>query len=84
MIKLVLIALTVSLLTACASVNQLATEASLQQKAAGALGVNPDNVVVTNKQANGESVQFTASVRDKTYHCSYQSSMTKQTQTVCN
>ncbi|REG85842.1 hypothetical protein [Marinomonas pollencensis] len=73
-----------SLLGGCANINNtLTTEQSLQNKASAAIHANPDNIVITNKKAEGERVEFTASVLDKTYHCHYTATLLSQTDTVC-
>lgn len=73
------------LLSACASINNtLVTEQTLQNKASSVLHANPDNIVITNKHAKGEYVEFTASLRDKTYQCHYTAGLIKQTDTICN
>ncbi|MBJ7554195.1 hypothetical protein [Marinomonas spartinae] len=82
--KCILLALAITQLTACAALkNQLTTEQTLQQKAAYSLGVNPENVVISNKETNDKTVRFTASIKDKTYECAYQSTLTIQTDAVC-
>lgn len=76
--------LATTLLTACASLNNsLTPEKTLQNKVSSVIHANPDNVVITNKQTQGEHVEFTASVLDKTYHCHYTATLLKQTDTIC-
>ncbi|GAA0834860.1 MAG: hypothetical protein WBA64_13985 [Marinomonas sp.] len=76
--------ITASALTGCVSMNNtLTTEQTLQNKASAAIHANPDNIVISNKKADGERVQFTASVLDKTYQCHYTATLLSQTETVC-
>ncbi|SBS37435.1 hypothetical protein MSP8887_02920 [Marinomonas spartinae] len=82
--KYILLVIAITQLTACAALkNKLTTEQTLQQKAAYSLGVNPENIVISNKETDDKTVRFTASIKDKTYACAYQSTLTIQTDAIC-
>lgn len=69
--KILVAALTVSILGACSVVgNSVISDESLQNKAAEALGVNGNQVSISNRKPDGvTSVSFTANSGGHQYQC---------------
>ena len=69
--KILVAALTVSILGACSVVgNSVISDESLQTKAAEALGVNGNQVSISNRKPDGvTSVSFTANSGGHQYQC---------------
>ena len=69
--KILVAALTVSILGACSVVgNSVISDESLQNKAAEALGVNGNQVSISNRKPDGvTSVSFTANSGGRQYQC---------------
>ncbi len=57
-------------LAGCGTVsNAVISDASLQEKAAFALNTTPDQVKITNRRGDMDSVRFVANIDDKSYQC---------------
>lgn len=70
--KKVAILLAATALTACGTIdNAVRSDESIQQKAAFALGTTPENVTITNRRSEIDSVRFDATTNGRKFQCYY-------------
>ena len=80
--KILGLMLILTLVSACASIT--VRDEDLQEKAAQALGVNANRVVISNRDNNGATTTFTATVGKRAYLCSVTGSVSIEGRNVSN
>lgn len=64
--------LVITLLTACGTIdNAVRSDESIKEKAAFALGTTPENIKITHRRSEIDSVKFNATYQGRVFQCYY-------------